>query len=211
MTQSKAGPICGLLFAVTLIAGVALIELNAPTGSTTSDHALRGYYTQHHQRIEGGAALCGLALFFLIIYANAFAERLVAIAGAIAAVFIGLYGGVAAAIPEAMDYAKPYHIDLGTARLLGVLSFTLTALAGFAAAITVGGAALSGRRTGSLPRWLPNIGVALAVLSVVSSVADAPIGFAVLAIWAILSSVVALTGSRQMSALTTSTQAGANS
>lgn len=195
------GPLAGFLFVVLSVVSAVLIFSDSPGGSDFSDQEIVSWFTDHNDRIAGGAFLWVPAALLFLVFLASLRRRLVAgtssetglagvaLAGGVGFVVLvsvghGLVGGMA----SALDYAKPFTVDPTDARLISVLTFWMDLYSLIPAAAMVGAVAVAVRRTLVLPRWVWIVS-AIATVLIVASMFAGPLGLIVVLVWTLVISV----------------------
>ncbi len=203
--SSKTAGACGLGFVAFAAAAFVLENVGAPSGDTVSNAKLVSYLTDHKDGLQGAAVLMALGGLLFLGFLGGLRERLerggarATVPIAAGALFVGglfTYAALKAAIPQALDYAKPYTVDTNTARVLEPLSYTSLIYVSIAAAAMVIGVSYIAAGHGLLPSWLTRGGYGAAALSVVSSVAFIPLGPPLAGVWVVAVSIVMLRDAR---------------
>jgi hypothetical protein len=192
------GPVAGVLFVALSVVSGLMIFSDSPGGSKFSDQEIVSWFSGHKDRIQAGGFLWALAALAFVVFLAALRNRLRAQAGpetgiggvAVAAgtafvVLVSVGHGVIVAIASSLDYAKPFHVDPLTARLVSVTAFWMDLYAVVAAAALVGAVAVAALRGAFLPRWIWPVGVVGTVLLVLSLLA-APWGLFILLAWTLV-------------------------
>lgn len=169
----------GVLAAVLLAAGFVLIGVDSP-GSDASRADVVATYSDDstNARQAVGMLLTGLgALAFLpflsrlratlargdegegVLPGAAFAGGVLLVAGVVAAAVLN-------SAVSAGEFFDGYRVDADIAMTNVVAGFYLYGFAGMAGGVLIVAAAIRGRQSGLLPKWLGAVGYAVAVLSI---------------------------------------------
>lgn len=201
----KIAAACGIGFVAFAAAAFVLENVGSPTSDTVSDARLVSYLTDHKDGLEGATVLMALAGLLFFGFLGGLRQRIEQDGGratlpvAAGALFVGglfAYATVNAAIPGAIDYAKPYTVDPSTARVLSSVEYTTLIYVSIAAAAMIAAVSAIAARSGVLPTWLTRGGYGVGALCVISSAAFFPLGPPLAALWVLAVSIVMIRDAR---------------
>jgi hypothetical protein len=196
-------PLTGALSVACSLVGV-MTALNLPQDSD-SDAKIAAYFDRHSHRVQGSIGffvfLAGILL--LLVFLGSLRERLLAAEGATGRVTALVFGAGVASLPLwgvsmlfasgaafTADHTSKFQLDPNTFRLFADMTYFAWVAAVAVSAVVVWGTSAVALRTGVLPRWYAQLGIAIGVLQLLGSFF---FPFFVWWIWLVLTSVLLAT------------------
>jgi hypothetical protein len=181
-----------------------MTALNLPQDSD-SDAKIAAYFDRHSHRVQGSIGffvfLAGILL--LLVFLGSLRERLLAAEGATGRVTALVFGAGVASLPLwgvsmlfasgaafTADHTSKFQLDPNTFRLFADMTYFAWVAAVAVSAVVVWGTSAVALRTGVLPRWYAQLGIAIGVLQLLGSFF---FPFFVWWIWLVLTSVLLAT------------------
>jgi hypothetical protein len=193
-------PLTGALSVACSLVGV-MIALRLPQDSD-SDAKIAAYFERHSHRVQGSVgffvAVAGILL--LLVFLASLRERLLAAEGGAGRVTALVFGAGVASLPLwgvsallasgaafTADHTSRFQLDPNTFRLLADMTYFAWVAAVAVSAVVVWGTSAVALRTGVLPRWYAQLGIAIGVAQLVGSFF---FPFLVWWVWLVLTSVL---------------------
>lgn len=201
----RLAPLAGTVFALLLLAGMLLLDLDDLAGDTTRAAVISTYSDGGTEwRKEIGATLAGFAIFFRLVFLGRLRAAVrraeggpgtfssVAFAGGVVfAALIGVSVALDTAVVSTVGFFENYEVDADTPLMLVSLSNWTRGFATVGGGVLVGASSVVALNTRLFPRWLAVGGLAIAVISFFGET-TAVFGFPILLIllWVLAASVL---------------------
>jgi hypothetical protein len=193
-------PLTGALSVACSLVGV-MFALGLPQDSDT-DAKIAAYFDQHSHRVQGSVgffvSLAGILL--LLVFFGSLRERLLAAEGATGRVTALVFGAGVASLPLwgvstlfasgaafTADHTSRFRLDPNTFRLFADMTYFAWVAAVAVSVVVVWGTSVVALRTGVLPRWYAQLGIAIGVAQLLGSFY---FPFFVWWVWLVLTSVL---------------------
>jgi hypothetical protein len=197
--------IAGIVFALLLLAGLILLDLDDVGGDASRGDVVSTYSDGATEwKKEVGATLVGFAIFFLLLFLGRLRTSVRSAEGepgtfssagfAGGVVFAALLGASAAldtAVVSTVGFFENYQVDADTPLVLVSLSNWTRGFATVGGGVLVGATSVVALKTLLFPRWLAIGGLAVAVIAFFGET-TAAFGFPILLIllWVLATSVL---------------------
>jgi hypothetical protein len=196
-------PLTGALSVACSLVGV-MIVLNLPQDSD-SDAKIATYFDQHSHRAQGivGFFVFLAGILLLLLFLGSLRERLLAAEGAAGRVTALVFGAGVASLPLwgismlfatgpafTAGHTSRFQLDPNTFRLFADMTYFAWVAAVAVSAVVVWGTSAVALRTGVLPRWYAQLGIAIGAAQLVAALF---FPFFVWWVWLALTSVLLTT------------------